>query len=865
MSCSASALDAAATAGRALAVGDFDGDEKPDLARLMAGEAPALEVRLAAGGCERRRAGGAERLGRARASMRGPARRRPRQRRQARPPGLRAERTVLWLGKGDGTLRRRDRSALGRRQGRDAAAVLDYDIEGDLDLALAGGAAARELFRNALEGPRRRSQPSARRPSLRSPGNVRDLARQRPRPRRRPRPPRSPTPAASPGSTTCARAASPTAPPPRASPAPARPSLAVASADLDNDGLPRPRRAPAAGGLACWRNQGGALRALGRSPRPARRAAASPRRRRRRPRQRRPARPRRRRRPAVVVALAAPTAPASAPLAARPAAPAGAAALAAADLDGDGDLDLVAAGPAGLHRLDNQGGNKNHWLTVRLRGLDQGEQQEQRPGPRLGRRGARRRRLPVPRGRRRRHPLRPRQPAPRPTCCASSGPTACRRTACSRARDQRIVEEQLLKGSCPFLYAWDGERIGLRHRPALGRAASACRWPTASGPAPTPTSWCGWTARVPSDGVYRLRDHRGAVGGRLLRPRAALGGGPPGGRRGGEQPARPPRPPPARRGARRAATCARSPPPGTAPGATSPPRVARARRGLRRRLRRERLPGGRRARPGPSPSTSARRPAAPVRLHLDGWIFPADASLNLAVAQRADSRAVCRRAWRSRPPPAGRSLMPEMGFPAGKTKTMVVDTPPLPAGSPPPAHRHLALARLGPHRLDDRARPTTRRGSSPASHPARAELRFRGFSRLVRSAPNAPARLRLRGRRGGLPLAPLPRPLHPLRRRARAARRRRRPLRRPGPRRRDRPRPSTPPRLPPPPAGWRRTVFLESHGWDKDADRNTYEAAQVEPLPFRAMSGYPYGPGERFPDTPLHREYLERWLTREVK
>ena len=29
------------------------------------------------------------------------------------------------------------------------------------------------------------------------------------------------------------------------------------------------------------------------------------------------------------------------------------------------------------------------------------------------------------------------------------------------------------------------------------------------------------------------------------------------------------------------------------------------------------------------------------------------------------------------------------------------------------------------------------------------------------------------------------------------------------------------------------------------------------------MTGYPYGPGESYPDTPLHREYRERWLTRE--
>ena len=56
--------------------------------------------------------------------------------------------------------------------------------------------------------------------------------------------------------------------------------------------------------------------------------------------------------------------------------------------------------------------------------------------------------------------------------------------------------------------------------------------------------------------------------------------------------------------------------------------------------------------------------------------------------------------------------------------------------------------------------------------------------------------------------------------------------------------------LPPPAPGMRRSLFLESHGWDKDADRNTWEAERMEPLPFRAMTGYPYGEGERFPDTP---------------
>jgi hypothetical protein len=55
-------------------------------------------------------------------------------------------------------------------------------------------------------------------------------------------------------------------------------------------------------------------------------------------------------------------------------------------------------------------------------------------------------------------------------------------------------------------------------------------------------------------------------------------------------------------------------------------------------------------------------------------------------------------------------------------------------------------------------------------------------------------------------------------------------------------------------------VFLD--GWAKDRDPNTLEALYVEPLPFHGMSGYPYGPDERFPDDALHREWRRKWLVR---
>lgn len=41
------------------------------------------------------------------------------------------------------------------------------------------------------------------------------------------------------------------------------------------------------------------------------------------------------------------------------------------------------------------------------------------------------------------------------------------------------------------------------------------------------------------------------------------------------------------------------------------------------------------------------------------------------------------------------------------------------------------------------------------------------------------------------------------------------------------------------PAGWKRDFVLHSVGWDKDADLNTLAGQSVDPLPFRAMRAYP--------------------------
>jgi hypothetical protein len=70
--------------------------------------------------------------------------------------------------------------------------------------------------------------------------------------------------------------------------------------------------------------------------------------------------------------------------------------------------------------------------------------------------------------------------------------------------------------------------------------------------------------------------------------------------------------------------------------------------------------------------------------------------------------------------------------------------------------------------------------------------------------------------------------------------------------------------LPPPLPGWERDFLFYSDGWEKDSDRNTLTGDTVEPLPFHAMSSYPYGPDESYPRDRWHQEYLDRYNTRPI-
>ena len=68
--------------------------------------------------------------------------------------------------------------------------------------------------------------------------------------------------------------------------------------------------------------------------------------------------------------------------------------------------------------------------------------------------------------------------------------------------------------------------------------------------------------------------------------------------------------------------------------------------------------------------------------------------------------------------------------------------------------------------------------------------------------------------------------------------------------------------LPALPTGWSRDYLLLVDGWAKDSDANTAFSESVTPLPFHAMSAYPYKQQEAFPNDAEHRQYVHDYLTR---
>jgi len=62
--------------------------------------------------------------------------------------------------------------------------------------------------------------------------------------------------------------------------------------------------------------------------------------------------------------------------------------------------------------------------------------------------------------------------------------------------------------------------------------------------------------------------------------------------------------------------------------------------------------------------------------------------------------------------------------------------------------------------------------------------------------------------------------------------------------------------------GWTRDFLLKVDGWAKDRDPNTAFSSSVLPLPFHAMSRYPYPVTEHYPRDAAHDYYQRSYNTR---
>ena len=246
----------------------------------------------------------------------------------------------------------------------------------------------------------------------------------------------------------------------------------------------------------------------------------------------------------------------------------------------------------------------------------------------------------------------------------------------------------------------------------------------------------------------------------------------------------------------------------------------------------------------------------PLWLVAHGWLHPTDASINVAISQGAQ------------PPPKGLSLevadgkggwavaQPDLGFPAGKNKTILVN---LQNVFKPGAPRRLRLRtnmEIYWDALEWAAGADDSQTKVVSLAPASAELRFRGFSEMRSadgSSPETPEydRIASTGQRwrdlvGYYTRFGDVRELLA----------------------------ETDDRVvisnagdelllrfaaqPAPPAGWARDYVLVGNGWIKDGDYNSEFSKTVLPLPSRDQEYYTTPP-TRLEDDPVYRRHPQDW------
>src|SRR6266404_1489960 len=547
-------------------------------------------------------------------------------------------------------------------------------------------------------------------------------------------------------------------------------------------------------------------------------------------------------------------------------------AVAVADVDQDGDLDLIVVGWDGRPRLlRNDGGNVNQYVKVRLVGLRQGSGKNNSFG------------LGATLELRARDLYQLRQVTDRVThfglgrrlkadVLRVRWPNGVSQTVYYPGTEEDVLEQQILKGSCPFLYAWDGQGFGfvtdVMWRSALGMPLGIMAGGTDIASAPPHASReymrVPGAALVPRDGRYVLQiteelwetgyldqvkllvvDHPDSVDAYVNEGFV------------------PPAPGPAEL---RLYSVSRS--------QLRPPIAASDEQGTdwlpALRARDDRYV---------APLTLTRYQGIAtlhdlildlgdlsgldsVHLFLNGWIFPTDASINLALAQQGQAGVIF--PYLEVKDSQGRwSKVADVGFPSGKGKTVIVDL----TGKFLSADHRVRLRTNMEIYWDQAFVAGGGAGSAPVITPlgpAAADVHSRGFSRLSRKGgrygPEWPAYgdvsrespwepiVGAYTRYGDvLSLVRAPDDMYviiapgdeaTLTFDANAA--------------------------PPVRPGWTRDFLLYTDAWLKDSDRNTAAGNTVTPLPFHGMSRYPYGADEAYPKDATHQRFVETYNTRRV-
>lgn len=531
------------------------------------------------------------------------------------------------------------------------------------------------------------------------------------------------------------------------------------------------------------------------------------------------------------------------------------------DIDGDGDLDLALVTPAGLELLHNIGGNRHHWLAVDL-AAQQIKAAETAPSGRVNAHGLgsllelRAGGMYQPRAVRRRTThfgLGARREVDSLRVLWLNGVP---QNLIAPPTDLLICEQQVLLGSCPYVYGWDGNRhtfiTDLLWAAPLGLQL------TEGNPLPArPREWI----KLPGDslvsraGHYELRvteelweaayfdevrllavDHPPGVS---IYSNEKVG--------------------PAEQAAFKVHTVRQPLLPRSARdhlGCDILPQLACA-DGIYPPIGAGKIAQGRVPTHAIELDLGDLADPEQLTLFLTGWTYPTTVALNLALS-RDPARGLPQPPALSVPSGDGwKEVLPAMGFPGGKTKTIAVDLGGLIVPEDPRVRIETSMEIHW-----DAVFFTS--GESPAAFSLTdlplhsAQLHYRGFSAVERDDSDGPERFDydrvttapkwppLAGRftRFGdvqellaetddqlvvmaagdeLTLRFAAEPCRP---------------------------------------GWQRDFLLMSVGWDKDANLATLAGQSSEPLPFGAGRDEPPGPAAAPPPTDWYRDYLRRYQTR---